>query len=105
MNESLHTLPDDTKLNILKWHVEDAKAHLLLVHGYAEHAGRYDDFAKYLNSRAISVTAYDQRGYGKSDGARAYIQRFHQYILDLKEVRSTISEQVFLMGHSMGDWW
>ena len=102
MNESLYTLQDGTKLNIVKWHVADAKAHLLLVHGYAEHAGRYDDFAKNLNSRGISVTAYDQRGYGKSDGARAYIHRFHQYILDLREVRSTISEQVFLMGHSMG---
>jgi len=102
MKESLINLKDGLQVNLIQWQVEQPRAHVLLAHGYAEHAGRYDRFANFLNTRGISVTAYDQRGHGKSEGARAYIKRFEQYVLDLKEIRDMIAGPIFLMGHSMG---
>lgn len=102
MISSTISLSDNTKIHKLEWLTEEPKAHVLLVHGYAEHAGRYNHFAHYLNTQGISVTSYDQRGYGKSDGLEGYIDRFSKYISDLKEIRAQIKEPVFLMGHSMG---
>lgn len=102
MKESFIQLNDGLNINLIQWHVDQPKAHLLVVHGYAEHAARYDHFAKYLNTRGINVTSYDQRGHGKSEGPRAYVKRFIQYVQDLKEIQKKIGESIFLMGHSMG---
>ena len=96
------SLSDKTNIHKTEWLVAEANAHLLLVHGYAEHSGRYDHFAKFLNTKEISVTSFDQRGYGKSDGLKGYIDRFSTYISDLEEIRAHIKAPVFLMGHSMG---
>jgi len=83
------------------------RAHLLLVHGIAEHAGRYGNVARQLASAGITTHTYDQRGFGKSGGHRAYIDRWSQYHDDLEdrlaEVRSTADGvPVVLYGHSMG---
>ena len=83
------------------------RAHVLLVHGIAEHAGRYGSVARQLASAGITTHAYDQRGFGKSGGHRAYIDRWSQYHDDLEdrlaEVRSTADGvPVVLYGHSMG---
>lgn len=104
MNESTVTLKDNTKLRKYEWLVHMPRAHLVFVHGYAEHAGRYDTFGKRLNDKNISLTAYDQRGFGQSDGLIAYIARFDHLINDLEEVLSTIHSDspLFIMGHSMG---
>jgi len=102
MVQSQYYLEDGTRVEIYKWYIDNPQAHLLVVHGYAEHAMRYDAFGKYLNSRGINMTSYDQRGHGKSEGPRAYVNRFIQYVHDLKEVEKTIAEPLFLMGHSMG---
>lgn len=102
MIQSLYHLKDGTRVEVYKWHIDNPEAHLLVLHGYAEHAMRYDDFGKYLNSRGINMTSYDQRGHGKSEGPRAYVNKFIQYVHDLKEIETTIAEPFFLMGHSMG---
>lgn len=104
MKESKRSLKDGTGIHMYEWHVDNPKAHLLFVHGYAEHAGRYDVFGKFLNEQGISLSAYDQRGFGKSDGLKAYVKRFDQLIEDLDEVLNVIEGDVpvFLMGHSMG---
>jgi len=83
------------------------RAHLLLVHGIAEHAGRYPHVATQLASAGITTHAYDQRGFGGSGGHRAYIDRWSQYHDDLEdrlaEVRSAADGlPVVLYGHSMG---
>ena len=104
MNQKQLSLKDGTKITFYEWPVNNAKAHLHIVHGYAEYAGRYDHFAKYLNQQSISVSAYDQRGHGRSEGLRAYIDRFEIYVNDLEEVLTHVnpSAPLFLMGHSMG---
>lgn len=38
-----------------------------IVHGMAEHAGRYDAFARHLNEHGFIVVADDHRGHGRTD--------------------------------------
>jgi len=85
----------------------EAKAVLLVVHGMAEHSGRYAQLAEYFTAKGFTVYALDHRGHGKSEGARCYVDRFSDYIDDLKSfcdiVRSShVNLKIFLVGHSMG---
>ena len=90
------------------WRPENAsKAAVALVHGYAEHSGRYAHVAAFLTARGYGVHAYDQRGYGRSEGRRAYVDAFDQYVVDLHSFMQTVRERepgrpIFLLGHSMG---
>jgi acylglycerol lipase len=84
-----------------------ARAHLLLVHGIAEHAGRYPHVAARLASAGIATNAYDLRGFGGSGGARAYVDRWSQYHDDLEDRLADVRARagglpVVLYGHSMG---
>jgi len=83
------------------------RAHLLLVHGIAEHAGRYQHVGAQLATAGITTHGYDQRGFGGSGGHRAYVDRWSQYHDDvedrLAEVRvASNGLPVVLYGHSMG---
>lgn len=80
---------------------------VLLVHGYAEHSGRYDHVAQTFVEQGAAVHAYDQRGYGRSEGRRAYVEYFEQYLADFDQFRAyararTPDVPVFVIGHSMG---
>lgn len=100
--------PDGLRLYTQRWTpVQDATATVLLVHGYAEHCGRYDHVAEAFVKRGAAVYAYDQRGHGRSEGRRAYVDRFEQYLTDLRSVRAHVAARtprrpLFLFGHSMG---
>ena len=90
------------------WHPEgDPRAVLLVVHGYAEHSGRYQPLAEHFVGLGYAVYALDHRGHGRSDGVRADIVRFEDYLADLKTFLEIVKgrepgRQVFLIGHSMG---
>lgn len=102
------TTPDGLTLHTQHWTPErGAAAVVLLVHGYAEHCGRYDHVAGTFVDRGAAVYAYDQRGHGRSEGPRAYVDRFEQYLADLHQVLRHVQNRasevpVFLFGHSMG---
>ena len=57
-----------TRLHGIAWVPEDVTpvAVLQLVHGVAEYIGRYDDFARFLNSRGVIVVGHDHLGHGLS---------------------------------------
>ena len=85
----------------------EPRAHLLLVHGIAEHAGRYGHVAARLGQAGIVTHAYDQRGFGGSDGPRAHVDRWSDYHDDLADQLSLVRASstglpVVLYGHSMG---
>lgn len=89
------------------WPVADAKACVLLVHGLAEHTGRYHRLATRFNSARIAVVGPDHIGHGASPGVRAHVRRFSDYLEPLTALRERIKEwypdkPVFLLGHSMG---
>jgi alpha-beta hydrolase superfamily lysophospholipase len=56
----------DTALHVYAWdEVAGApKGAVAIAHGMAEHAARYDEFARYLNARGYVVEAHDHRGHG-----------------------------------------
>ena len=99
------TTKDGLELHTVEWRADSPKAMLLLVHGYAEYAQRYEHFAKFLNKHDVTVVAFDHRGHGHSQGEQVYV---HQGSLLLEDVHEFIkvyhSEEIpcFLFGHSMG---
>jgi alpha-beta hydrolase superfamily lysophospholipase len=102
------TTEDGLILHTQHWTPERAPtAIFLLVHGYAEHCGRYDHVAGTFVEQGAGVYAYDHRGHGRSEGRRAYVDRFEQYLADLALVHKSVQActadvPVFLFGHSMG---
>ncbi len=80
-------------------------ASIVLVHGYAEHSGRYDELGRYLSRHGYALHTYDQRGAGRSDGKRGRIHRFGLLVSDLKTFVESLPNDdapVFIMGHSLG---
>ena len=83
------------------------RATVVLVHGYAEHCGRYGGVARAFTDAGAAVYAYDQRGCGRSGGRPAYVDDFDQYLDDLDRFLSFVRPRapdapLFLFGHSMG---
>jgi acylglycerol lipase len=96
------------KLYYQSWLPEQKpKAALLVLHGLAEHSGRYKNVVNYFVPRGYAIYSYDQRGHGKSEGARCYVDHFQDFIADLhtfiKMVRGFQPDlKLFLVGHSIG---
>ena len=83
----------------------EAKGTVLVVHGFAEHCGRYGVLAAALSARGYRVVAYDHQGHGRSEGDRAHVERFAHYVDDLLDVaRVACGEEgpLFVVAHSMG---
>lgn len=100
---------DGTSLLIRTWPVPsgEAWAAMLLVHGLAEHCGRYEHVGAQLSEAGIEAHGFDLRGFGGSGGPRASIDRWSQLHDDVEErlvaVRSIApGRPLVLYGHSMG---
>lgn len=83
------------------------RATVLVVHGFAEHSGRHAGYAAQLAGQGYAVHAFDLRGHGRSEGARAYVDRFERYVGDFDCFVQIVREEtprgpVFVFGHSMG---
>ena len=99
---------DNIKLYEQYWEPEkEAKAIVLIIHGYAEHSNRYIHVADFLTANGYIVASFDLRGHGKSEGPRTYINSFSEYIDDLNKFILRVKSKyentpMFLLGHSMG---
>ncbi|KVG62726.1 alpha/beta hydrolase [Burkholderia pseudomultivorans] len=100
---------DGLELASYRWPADDGasapRATVALVHGLAEHAGRYAALAARLNAAGIAVLAVDLRGHGQSPGKRAWVERFDGYLDDADALVAEAARDntpLFLMGHSMG---
>ncbi|MEJ6593990.1 lysophospholipase [Parasphingorhabdus sp.] len=96
------------KLHLQKWLPDDdPKAIILLVHGYAEHAGRYQYFAEHCVGKDYAVFAIDHWGHGQSDGTPGYVPDFSVFHDGVDELLACAKQDfpelpVMLVGHSMG---
>ena len=97
----------DTPLSGVE-HVPPApSAGLIVLHGLAEHTGRYERPIAHLAASGLACFAYDQRGHGRSPGARADVERFSLFADDFATIRAGIAARypqlpLFVWAHSLG---
>ena len=102
--------PDGTCLFTQAWQpeTEAPRGVVLLVHGHAEHSGRYAHVAKHLVEHGIAMYAYDHRGFGRSEGHPGLVASFDQLVDDLAQMVQTVradmpaDQPLHLLAHSMG---
>jgi alpha-beta hydrolase superfamily lysophospholipase len=109
--ESRQRMRDGTELLLRTW-LPDPQRYpeplgtVLLVHGLAEHSGRYPHVAAALCALGLRVRAYDHRGHGASGGPRMVVPNPDSYLDDLAEIYDAAvrqwNELPIVLGHSMG---
>jgi alpha-beta hydrolase superfamily lysophospholipase len=85
----------------------EPRAVLLILHGLAEHGGRYLNVVNQLVPAGFAVYAIDHYGHGRSEGPRTFVPCFEYFTEPLKTFLDRVKElqpgkKVFLFGHSMG---
>lgn len=100
---------DGTTILVRHWAVSQGEpwASILLLHGLAEHSGRYEHVGAQLAGAGIEAFALDLRGFGASGGPRASVERWSQLHDDVEErlvaIRSAApARPLALYGHSLG---
>lgn len=108
------TDPEGYKIFTYQWLPDGApfKAAIMLVHGMAEHSGRYQRLAEALTGAGYLVYAQDCRGHGRTAGTPEKIgyqgrDGFNGVIADLHQLSGLIQKEnpglpLVIFGHSMG---
>jgi acylglycerol lipase len=92
------------------------RAHIVFIHGFIEHIGRYDTIFKRWQANGVSVFGFDQRGFGETALNRQHRTRFSIYGLtswkqQMEDIAYFINRErqaigygvpIILMGQSMG---
>ncbi|MFG3248946.1 alpha/beta hydrolase [Streptomyces sp. NPDC048187] len=103
-----HTLTGTRgRITVREWPAERPRYVALLVHGYGEHSGRYEEVAGVLTGHSGAVYAPDHAGHGRSDGERVVIEDFEDVVTDVHTVAGLARTAhpglpVVMVGHSMG---
>jgi alpha-beta hydrolase superfamily lysophospholipase len=90
------------------WHPDvPARGVVVVCHGYAEHARRYDHVAQRFGEAGLITYAIDLRGHGRSGGKRVYLRNISGYTDDfhtLVGIAATEHPDLprIVLGHSMG---
>lgn len=99
---------DGTDLLVREWPAPARPVgHVVILHGLAEHSGRYEHVAGWLTAGGFAVDAFDQRGFGGSGGRRVWaedVATLHEDVADrARAVRARSGGlPVVLYGHSLG---
>ena len=85
----------------------DPRGVVVLCHGYAEHARRYDHVAQRFGDSGLVVYALDLRGHGRSGGKRVYLRDISEYTDDFHTLVGIAAAEYpdlkrVVLGHSMG---
>lgn len=60
----------ESSLAYVRWEHPAPRGRVVIAHGYGEHGERYAHTARWLNQEGWSVSAMDNRGFGRSGGVR-----------------------------------
>ncbi|WP_052131667.1 alpha/beta fold hydrolase [Planococcus sp. CAU13] len=113
ITKSFMTASDGHEVFYEVYEPENPKAHIHIIHGMAEHIGRYEEFIQYLTDRGFAVSGHDQRGHGRTaerNGVEGYFSEkngFDRVVEDVSDVLFAVRQQIgemplVLFGHSMG---
>ena len=91
---------DGTRLHAVVF--GEGERDLLVLHGLAEHTGRYAHVAAAAAARGWRVTVVELRGHGHSGGRRGHVDRWSQYDEDLVAFAKELRPGWRLLAHSMG---
>ncbi len=107
-SEATLTSADGTKLYSQSWRPDgEPRATVAVVHGHAEHSGRYMNVVNCLVPAGYAIYGLDLRGCGRSPGQRAYINSWSEYREDVRALLQMVAgsepnRPLFLYGHSLG---
>ncbi len=107
---------DGAKIHVYEWLPDDSGEIIGLVqlaHGMAEHAGRFEDFARFLTFNNYAVYANDHRGHGKTAGSLDNVgflapkKGWDKVVSDFRQLSLYIKEKnkdkpLYVFGHSGG---
>jgi len=99
---------NDRQIYYQTWFPEnEPKAILLIIHGIAEHSGRYMNLVNQFVPLGYAVCGFDHPGHGKSKGTRVYVEQFEDFTETIKTYYDMIRSwhpklPMVLIGHSMG---
>ena len=106
MDSSTHRNRDGLDLLIRHWPARRTViATMLIVHGMAEHCGRWDHVGEFFAGAGFDVHGFDLRGHGVSDGPRLDVAAFDDYVDDVAEMVGEVRDDdlpLVVYGHSMG---
>jgi acylglycerol lipase len=79
----------------------------ILLHGYAEHGGRYQEMMTALAGHGIATYTPDHRGHGQTADLLGYIDDLDAMVSDVILLRTLAEKEhadtpIFVLGHSMG---
>lgn len=103
-----HVLPGTRgAVSAREWPTGRPRYLALLVHGYGEHIGRYEELAEVLVGHGAAVFGPDHVGHGRSAGERVLIEDFEDVVTDVHTVAAAArtaypDTPVVMVGHSMG---
>jgi alpha-beta hydrolase superfamily lysophospholipase len=95
------------RIQLSRWDAPSPRFLVVLVHGYAEHAGRYPHVARALVDLGAVFYAADHRGHGRSDGEPALVMDIEHLVADTEKVVATACTEhpdlpLVLIAHTMG---
>jgi alpha-beta hydrolase superfamily lysophospholipase len=104
---------DGATLFVRGWVIDQPKAIVQVIHGMAEHGGRYERLAQALASAGYCTYAHDHRGHGRSipeggrAGHKADSDGWNRIVEDAHGVNREIAKRhrgvpIIILGHSMG---
>lgn len=100
---------DGTRLAAWRWAPEGScRGCVVIVHGFSEHGRRYEHVARALTRDGWAVLALDQRGHGRSPGARGVLRAFPTLVADVGSAVEVARDElagggpVVLLAHSLG---
>jgi len=100
-------MEDGYLLPLSRWEaIGNTHAVLLSLHGLNDYSYAFDNLGKYMANRGITVIAYDQRGFGKTDGHGFWhgSERMSTDLVTMTELlhRKYAGVPLYLLGESMG---
>jgi lysophospholipase len=105
---------EGVKLYYEKYKVDNAKANIVISHGYNENLEKYHEMIYYFMKSGYNVFGIEHRGHGRSgslgiaDKTQINVKYFDQYVTDFKAFMDKIvmpnseNKKVLLFAHSMG---